>query len=101
MLMETPERPRPYEEEIICLWTDVGGKLVGDPECNRIKLLTTNYFEKLGTDESGWATLFRDPEDSRLWERIYPLSHMHGGGPPALYCLPEEKAKEKYPQLFR
>ena len=45
---------------------------------------------------SVWDTLFRDPRDGRLWEKIYPMSEMHGGGPPTLRLLPESDVVQKY-----
>jgi hypothetical protein len=43
-----------------------------------------------------WETLFQDHDDGRYWERTYPNSEMHEGGPPALVCVSEEEAKAKY-----
>jgi hypothetical protein len=37
--------------------------------------------EKLGLDQSGWDTLYRDPATGKFWEIIYPESRLHGGGP--------------------
>ena len=98
--MEMIEKPRPEEREIICNWNVVDGKVISDPACERIESLTYEYLEKIGADASGWDTLFRDPEDGRYWERIYPLSHMHGGGPPTLLNIAEEEARIKHAHLF-
>ena len=40
--------------------------------------------------------LYRDPNDNRLWELIYPQSEMHGGGPPELRNLTFNEARQKY-----
>lgn len=88
------------ETEIVGNWVEVDGKIVGDEACKRIRSLTEEYFQKLGSDWSGWETLFKDPNDGRFWERTYPLSHMHGGGPPVLLNLSEQAAKGKYAHLF-
>lgn len=98
--MKDNEKLRSDETEIVCHWTFKDGKMVGDAACDRIDALVDYYLEKVGSDESGWDTLFRDPADGRLWERIYPMSHMHGGGPPALVHITDSDAKKKYANLF-
>jgi hypothetical protein len=45
---------------------------------------------------SAWETLYRDPNDGRYWERTYPHSDWHGGGPPCLTKITFDAAKEKY-----
>ena len=55
-----------------------------DPVTRRIFELTSTYLEEVGSDPSGWITLFRDPRTRRLWVREYPQGEMHGGGPPQL-----------------
>jgi hypothetical protein len=37
-----------------------------------------------------------DPDDGRYWERTYPQSEKHGGGPPQLKCLTFQEASKKY-----
>lgn len=94
---------RADETEIIGNWIEVGGRVVGDEACERVEMLTQNHLQKIGysPESGGWDTLFRDPTDGRFWERMYPLSHMHGGGAPALVNLSEEEAMEKYSELFK
>ena len=94
------DKPGLDETKIVGEWKLSNGKMVGNSNCIRIDFLTQEYFEKLGTDESGWNTLFRDPTDGRFWERTYEMSEMHGGGPPSLYNLSRESAENKYPHLF-
>ena len=55
--------------------------------------LTRFHLIKLGHDESGWITLFRDPDDDRLWELDYPHGGWHGGGPPRLRVVSPEEAR--------
>lgn len=62
----------------------------------RIKWLITNHLLKVGTDSSGWVTLYRDPADGRFWELTYPESDSHGGGSPCLTHLPDEEIRLKY-----
>jgi hypothetical protein len=75
-----------------------GKKVRGDNVCARIKWLTERRLRKIATDpdSGGWLTLFLDPWDGRFWERSYPKSEMHGGGPPTLTCITEEEAAERY-----
>jgi hypothetical protein len=74
------------------------GRIVGDAICERIDKLIGGYLMKLGHDQSGWDTLYRDPKDGRLWELIYPQSELQGGGPPELRYLPTDEATQKYGQ---
>ena len=71
-------------------------KLDGVAASRRIHYLVTHRLARLDTDESGWETLYRDPQDSRLWEHTYPHSGMHGGGPPALHVISPQAAAAKY-----
>jgi hypothetical protein len=72
------------------------GSLVTDDVFRRINHLTSNYLNKITTDESGWDTLYQDPEDKRYWEKVYLDSGAHGGGLPSLINISLEKAKAKY-----
>jgi len=95
------EKLAPEETELVGSWIDVDGHIVGDAVCKRIELLTSGYLEKLGLGPYGaWETLYRDLQDGRLWERTFPHSEWHGGGPTALRNLPEAEARRKYPNLF-
>jgi hypothetical protein len=47
-------------------------------------------------DESGWLTLYLDPEDGRFWEESFESSEMHGGGPPTLRIISANDAKLKF-----
>lgn len=88
---------RPDETELIGNLIRVGGKVIGDENCERIRCLTETYLEKIGFNNFGaWETLYRDPFDGRYWERTYPHSDWHGGGPPMLKNLSREEAEKKY-----
>jgi Immunity protein 27 len=80
------------ETELTGHWLTVSGKLVADDTCGRIQQLIGKELVKLARDSSGWGTLYRDPQDSRLWELSYPRSEMHGGGPPKLTCIHADRA---------
>jgi hypothetical protein len=71
-------------------------KISGAAASRRIHYLVTHRLVRLGTDASGWETLYRDPQDGRLWEHTYPQSGMHGGGPPALHVISPQAAAAKY-----
>lgn len=87
---------RPDETELVGRWESVNGTIQGDSVTSRIKKLTRDYLTKIARSESGWETLYRDPEDLRFWELTYPQSEMHGGGPPTLRCLSRQEVKRKY-----
>ena len=93
---------RTDETEIVGNWVVVNGGVEGDETCDRILELTEHYLEKLGYSQEGggWETLFRDPADSHFWERWYPQSEMHGGGPPALKMVSDADARLRYPSVF-
>lgn len=75
------------------------GHVVGDEICQRIDELVGSHLKELGRDVSGWDALYRDPDDGRFWELIYPQSYLQGGGPPQLRCLSLAEAKLKYPNI--
>lgn len=84
------------ETELRGSWITRDGGIVADEICRRIDLLLANRLEKIRTDSSGWNLLLRDPLDGRYWERTYPQSEMHGGGPPMLKVVSLEQAQSKY-----
>jgi hypothetical protein len=89
------------ENEIVGKWISKNGKICDDPASDRIKWLISNHLRKIAVSkQSGaWETLFQDPDDSRYWERTYPKSQTHGGGPPTLKCISYEEAEAKYGRL--
>lgn len=73
-------------------WQLAAGKMVADDTCRRIQQLISEQLIRIATDSSGWLALYRDPQDSRLWELSYPQGEMQGGGPPKLTCIAKERA---------
>ena len=74
-------------------WLIQGERIVADEVCRRIEWLIESQLESLAT--TGWETLYQDTRDGRLWERTYPQSEMHGGGPPQLSIVSPEIAVRK------
>lgn len=72
------------------------GVMVQDTVGEHIQWLIDFFFEQVAVDGKNWSTLYRDPDDGSYWELIYPRSHMHGGGPPALQRITENDACERY-----
>jgi hypothetical protein len=70
--------------------------MVGDEVTNRIDWLVEHHLVRIGSDQSGWDTLYKDPDDGRYWEHFYPHGEMQGGGPPALRLMSREDAEAKY-----
>jgi hypothetical protein len=58
--------------------------------------MVAGHLVELARSPDGWATLFRDPADGRLWEHTYPESDLHGGGPPALQVISPDDARAAY-----
>jgi hypothetical protein len=90
-----------HEETVIeGRWSSDRGCAVKDGSCQRIELLVSTYLRKIAVADGGWATLFQDPQDNRLWELTYPLSEMHGGGPPTLRVLSRAEAGQRFSLAF-
>jgi hypothetical protein len=85
-----------HETSLVGEWIESNRQVVGNENCERIKDLLQNQLVRLADADGGWSILLRDPSDDRLWELIYPHSDYHGGGPPALFYITKERAKEKY-----
>jgi hypothetical protein len=82
----------PEETELTGTGNLVAGKMVADETCRRIQQLISERLVKIITDSSGWHALYRDPQDSRLWELSYPQGEMQGGGAPKLTHLSAQRA---------
>jgi len=91
---------QPKEIKLVGDWKDGSKGIVKDDVCLRIEWLISDHLEKLGSDDSGWDVLFRDPDDSRLWELIYPQSELQGGGPPCLRNISRNDAIAKYTNIL-
>jgi hypothetical protein len=97
--MHTPRDASPPKEDLLVgRWVETATGVVGDEACTRIASLIQHSFEVVAEhpEEGGWRTLYRDPRDGQLWERTYPQSHMHGGGPPSLSRIAAERAKAEF-----
>ena len=75
-------------------WELVGSQMVADAVCERIGTLIEKHLQRVAT--TGWDVLYRDPQDGRYWELLYPHSEMHGGGPPSLVRIAQDSVGEKY-----
>jgi hypothetical protein len=85
------------DTELVGRWTPKDGRLVADQTCRRIEWLIEHRLERVASTADGWDVLFRDRHDGRFWERTFPQSEMHGGGPPLLRLLTPHLALLKYP----
>ncbi len=89
-------RIAPDETTIEGRWILDADRVVADDACKRVEDLTASHLAQVARDSSGWFTLFRDPVDQRLWERDFPQSHLHGGGPPRLHVVSREEVRQRY-----
>jgi hypothetical protein len=80
------------ETELVGMWLDLGGRVMGDAVTDRVEWLTAERLEKLGDNGELLAQLFRDQRDGRLWEKILPFA----GGPPTLRVLTQADASERF-----
>ena len=71
-----------------------GSKIVKNDACKRIDFLIKNHLKKIGTDKTGWNTLYLNLEDGRYWELTYLENQLHGGGPPSLINLKDSELSE-------
>lgn len=46
--------------------------------------------KKIGQDNSGWTSYYRDGRTGEQWVLDYPESAQHGGGSPRFRRLPDE-----------
>ena len=97
--MSEPAKPSADEKELVGQWLMKGPKIVGDATCARIESLIAGYLVSLGADESGWDSLYRDPETGNLWELTWPQSNLHSGGPPRLALVRADDVRSKYGQV--
>ena len=81
-------------------WLVVDEKIVGDSICEIIENMIANNLDEVGNREGGWITLFKEKTTGKFWERTFPESNMHGGGPPQLELLSKNDIKERYGKLF-
>jgi hypothetical protein len=88
--------PSPSETVIGGAWTVVDGKVQGDAATARIQELVAWHLQVVAADSAGWETLYRDPDDGRLWELTFPHSELQGGGPPQLRVIEGAEAETKY-----
>ncbi len=93
-----PEGPlRPDEEWLEGAWEVApDGALHPDPVWQRIRWLAANALERVARRDGGWAVLYRDPGDGRLWELTFPSGTLLDGGPPRLDAISPEDARRRY-----
>lgn len=86
------------EKELVGGWVPGDKGLQADETAKRIEWLILIALEKIADSPQwgAWETLFRDPDDGRLWERTYPQGELHGSGPPTLTNISMEQARTKY-----
>ena len=82
-------------------WTYRNGQPAHDEVCDEIDRRIAQDLEEVCRDDSGWLTLFRDRRDGTLWERSYPQSQLHSGGPPQLAELAFAEAQLRYGDKVR
>lgn len=88
-----------HETDLVGSWRAGAKKITADATCERIGWLVSQYLVPLGADPGGWDELYRDPESGLLWERTWPQSGLHGGGPPRLSRIEPAAARGKYGHL--
>lgn len=77
-------------------WSVSNGRMVEDEVCRRINELIDTCLTMIGSDQTGWEILYKDPSDGRLWILTYPQASMQGGGPPKLCCASIDEVKGRF-----
>lgn len=96
--MKTPSFVlRPHETELHGWWKVSAGRMKPDATCHRIEQLTSCALKPLALSADGNHALYEDPQDRRLWERIYPTDEMSGETPQRLVVTTAEAAVARYP----
>ena len=92
------DRLLPQEIVLIGRWVEHEGRVRSDAVSERIGQLTNGILAEIKDHpkSGGWTRLYQDRADGRFWERSYPASGQHGGGPPALHWLSDEEAEREY-----
>jgi hypothetical protein len=85
------------KSKLVGSWIFPNGKAENDEIANFIEKLVKDILVLLGTADGGWIRLYRHPRDETLWRYTYPLSEMHGGGPPSLEQIDREEAMREFP----
>jgi hypothetical protein len=87
---------RSEETRLVGRWVTVQGTTEADTVAKRIEGLVRDSLVRVGVTADGWDTLYRDPQDGRLWELIYAQGDVQGGGPPTLAVIAGRDAAQKY-----
>jgi hypothetical protein len=97
-MSELDDDLRAHETDLTGTWIIEDGRMTADVTCQRIEWITTHSLTKVAENhENGaWETVYQDPKDGRYWERTYPQSEMHGGGPPRLRVLTIDEYRRRY-----
>ena len=90
---------KPEETLLVGKWLEMDGQVLGNKDCERIEKLIEKYLQLIGKDDSGWVSIYKDPNDGRYWKLDFPQSHLHGGGPPLLKCVSKEEVKKEFPKM--
>lgn len=77
-------------------WVMEGTAIIKDSICVQIEYLISNSLKKIENDDTGWNTLYQDPENNQYWELTYDSSEAFGGGPPTLTRISLERANQRY-----
>lgn len=83
------------ETEVGGVWSDAAEQANTHA---RIEWLTTSRLKRVAFHpvEGAWSTLYWDPADGRYWEKTYPYSAYHGGGPALLRVISADEARITY-----
>jgi Immunity protein 27 len=95
------EHLHPNETALVGKWIFENERMTADMTCHRIEWLLKHHLQQVAISPHGgdWEVLYRDPDDGRYWEKTYPQSEMHGGGPPMLRTIASGEVNDKYGTL--
>lgn len=70
------------------------GSVIRDSK--KIDEMIKKQFKKIKSIKGGWLTLYKHTSRDEYWEKFYPDSEAHGGGPPALKKVSDDYVRENY-----
>jgi hypothetical protein len=77
-------------------WIDLGSRVEKDSGWTRIEWLLKNRLELITEKTVEIGSLYKNPEDNKLWHHYLITPNMQNNSPPVLELIETEKAHELF-----